>query len=108
MKMTEKRLQKMFQMLNDRFFDGQLNCWTSFKKMATHDGRFNMRSKEITIDSNLKKSESLVQIVLLHEMAHAVVDSRGYRGYPEDGGHGGLYQVELDRLYKAGAYDGLL
>jgi predicted SprT family Zn-dependent metalloprotease len=106
-KMTDKKLQKEFHDLNERFFNGKLGCEARFKKIRT-DGVFSMITQRITIDSRLQNSQSLTRLVLLHEMAHAYMTLHGYRGYREDGGHGMLFQVELDRLYRAGAYDGLL
>src|ERR1700674_1351068 len=106
--MTNAQLQKEFYRLNERFFDGRLSCEVRFQAMPGVDGLFNPRYQRIAIKSSLKSSSSLVSIVLLHEMAHADLELRGYRGYPGDGGHGMLFQVELDKLYRMGCYDGLL
>jgi SprT-like family protein len=108
-KTTDKQLQKEFDELNERFFDYRLTAIKiGFKKMIKTDGAFNCIDKEIKINDGLRNFPVLTSIVLLHEMAHADLDLRGYKGYQSDGGHGMVYQAELDRLYKAGAYDGLL
>jgi hypothetical protein len=109
-KMTDKQLQKEFHMLNEQFFDDKLpwiNVCFGGNRPGT-DGHFDMSRNEIHLSLGLRNFPNLSIIVLLHEMAHASMARQGYRGYPGDGGHGGLFQVELDRLYKAGAYDGLL
>jgi hypothetical protein len=54
------------------------------------------------------RSESIACILLIHEMAHAVLEGI-YFGHPSHNpGHGMIYQAELYRLFLAGAYDGLL
>ena len=110
-KMTDNDLVKEFQRLNERFFDNKIKLVEIrfMKKMPRNvAGAYNPAHEWIHIDDGLRKFWSEISVVLLHEMAHADLNARGYRGYPEDGGHGGLFQVELDRLYRAGAYDGLL
>jgi hypothetical protein len=105
---TDKKLRQQFDKIDERFFDNRLDLINVQFKDIVPDGMYDMRTGEITIDSKLRKHITLVLIVLLHEMAHASLDLQGYRGYHEDGGHGGLFQAELDRLYRAGAFDGLL
>ena len=109
-KMTQKSLQKKFDDLNGLFFAGSLRgIEVRFSKVCgDRDGSFNLFTKRILISSGFKNSSVMCSIVLLHEMAHANLNLQGYIGYPEDAGHGGLFHVELDRLYKIGAYDGLL
>jgi|ERR1700733_3350232 len=109
-KMTDHEIQKEFLLLNERFFDDKLP-WVEVRfggNLPRTDGHFNAVKNQIRIDRKLRNFHSLSTIVLLHEMAHVSMMIQGYRGYPEEGGHGSLFQVELDRLYKAGAYDGLL
>ncbi len=109
-KMTNKQLQHEFFLLNDLFFDNKLPyievCFGG--NMKGTDGHFNLKRKEIRLSKQLRSLPSLLNVVLLHEMAHANLMLQNYRGYPCDGGHGMLFQVELDRLYRAGAYDGIL
>ncbi len=105
---TDKKLQQEFDKLNGRFFDGRLDDISVQFKNIGPDGMYHIGSKQITIDSKLRQHLSLILIVLLHEMAHADLDLRGYRGHQEDGGHGMMYQAELVRLFQAGAYDGIL
>jgi hypothetical protein len=109
-KMTDKQLQNEFFMLNERFFDDKLP-YIEVRFGGNHpgtDGHFDMSKNEIHLSVGLRNFPNLLMIVLIHEMAHASMAIQGYRGYPGDGGHGGLFQVELDRLYKAGAYDSIL
>jgi hypothetical protein len=105
---TDKKLRQEFDKIDERFFDNRLDLINVQFKDIAPDGMYNMNTGEITIDSKLRKHLTLVLIVLLHEMAHASLDLQGYRGYREDDGHGMLFQAELDRLYRAGAFDGLL
>jgi len=107
-KTTDKKLQKQFDELNERFFGYRLEAITVQFAKISPDGLFNMRTKEIKLNDGLRKFPVLGLTVLLHEMAHADLDLHGYRGYLRDGGHGMLFQAELNRLYQAGAYDGLL
>jgi len=110
--MTQKQLQTEFNQLNDRFFQGKLNgVQVRFGKtegIRGADGSFNTMTKIIRVSPIFQNLPVMCCIVLIHEMAHAYLDLMGYVGYPADAGHGGLFQVELDRLYKAGAYDSLL
>lgn len=110
--MTHKTLQREFDSLNERFFGGRIMLrWVGFsnKTLPRHaSGAYYNNRKWILIDSGLKAYHNITSVVLLHEMVHADLDLRGYKGYPYDGGHGMLFQVELDRLYKCGAFDGLL
>jgi hypothetical protein len=113
-KRMDKKLRKEFDNLNEAFFEGRLEFltvrFTDPKKKLPRDasGAYYPIKKQILIESALKDFSSYVTIVLLHEMIHADLDLRGYIGYPTDGGHGMLFQVELNRLYQAGAYDSLL
>lgn len=108
--LTDADLVQEFQNLNDLFFDGKLKlrrvAFGTTRRKA--DGAFYPEKEQILISPRLRGISVYITIVLLHEMAHANLDAQGYRGYPIDGGHGGLFQVELNRLYQAGAYDNLL
>ena len=110
--MTNKDLQKHFKLLNECFFNNRLESikvsFGEFEKDDSMDGVYDLGDRHIFLIAGLKEFPNFLTTVLLHEMAHADLDLRGYRGYPSDGGHGGAFQVELDRLYRAGAYEGLL
>jgi hypothetical protein len=111
---TNADLVERFQYLNDLFFGGKVKLFrvafglTSGVTKRNADGAFYPEKEQILINPRLRGISVYITIVLLHEMAHANLDALGYRGYPADGGHGGLFQVELDRLYRAGAYENLL
>jgi hypothetical protein len=111
-KMTDKKLQKEFDRLNFQFFQSKIMLtyvgFSNTVRMKHADGVYNSDKKYILIDSGLRGYENLTSLVLLHEMAHAYLDLQDYKGYPVDGGHGMRFQVELDRLYRIGALDGLL
>jgi len=108
--MTNKILQKSFNILNKRFFQGRLNgaivkfgdCGEDGKADGEHT------SGEITISSDFKRHPDMALLTLLHEMVHADLDREGYIGYVSDGGHHTRFYAGIDRLYKAGAYEGLL
>lgn len=111
-KMTDKDLKREFDNLNEFFFDNRIvlnDVFFSDMRGASDaaGAYFNVR-KQIVITTQFRGYPRMVTELLLHEMAHAHLDLQGYRGYPADGGHGSLFQVEIDRLYKAGAYDGIL
>jgi hypothetical protein len=116
--LTDRNLKIMFDALNKRFFDSRLceNIWVQFvpqskiiSRVGKHgaDGSWFPGDREILIDKVYARSPSMAAIILLHEMVHA--DLAGvYFGQAGDDGHGMVYQSELVRLFKAGAYDGLL
>lgn len=110
--MTDRDLHIEFCLLNDRFFDNRivLNRLVFSAGNLPEDASacYHQEKKWIVVSSKLREFHNIVNILLIHEMVHAflhTVDS--YRGYPCDGGHGGRFQSELDRLYRMGAYDGL-
>lgn len=111
-KMTDKALLKEFNHLNERFFDDRivLNRLGFSSKTLPGDasGAYYHNYRWILISSGLKEYHNVVTMILLHEMIHADLHIRGYLGYPVDGGHGSQFQIEIDKLYKTGAYDGIL
>jgi hypothetical protein len=110
--MTDRRLQNEFELLNDRFFSGKITLtYVGFSAKSLPRGAMGAYfndSKRILIDPAFKNYPRICTELLLHEMAHAHLDLQGYVGYPGDAGHGNLFAVEIDRLYKAGGYDGIL
>ena len=111
-KMTPRGLWREFHHLNDRFFSNRIvlkELGFSVRGLPHHaSAAYYENHRKILINDDLRGYWRIVSMLLLHEMAHADLHIKGYKGYPGDGGHGGLFQVELDRLYKAGAYDGIL
>lgn len=111
---TEKELKKHFKAFNVGFFDRKIppDITVNYEDLSKHRcvGIWRPRKREIAIEELLTyTSESYVFITLLHEMAHAYLESAdGYIGYSGDKGHGTRWQGEICRLWKAGAFDGLL
>lgn len=106
--MTNKELQRLFEEYNERFFDGRLSgVIVKFEKLRKYDGLYRFRG-EIAVHKSLRSHPELAKIVLLHEMVHADLMKGGYIGHTEDTGHGTHFHVGIDRLYKVGAYEGLL
>jgi hypothetical protein len=116
---TVEDLRKGFTYLNNRFFNGEIspsiklgfmpNCGFEDRgEWVNVDAFYHEEDHAIMIDSHIAYSSSNVSIALIHEMAHAYLHLKGYKGYSKDHGHGMMYQAEIARLFNAGAYDGLL
>lgn len=103
--MTNKDLQELFDYFNERFFEDRVRVKVRFGKIK-EDGLCD--TEHITISDTLKRHPDLIAIVLLHEMTHGYLNETGYVGHEQDGGHSTLFHAEIDRLYRAGAYEGLL
>ena len=115
-------LRDFYDLYNRLYFGGRLPPLTAceFKNLGRylgHTGRFrqkNRRSKNDTfgifISKELQVSRRLWAGTMLHEMVHADLEtaSDGYVGYKTDEGHGTRFQGEICRLWRQGAYDGLL
>jgi hypothetical protein len=121
--MSNQDLTKEFQKLNAQFFDNKVpgSLKVRFMKDCGYvrggknrerrfvEAYYDHKLEAIFIDDKLRGFWNAVSIDLLHEMTHAkmmIVD--GYVGYPADAGHGAQFHMEIGRLIKAGAYDGLL
>lgn len=109
-KMTNKELQKIFKRLNDRFFAGRIRDmgvrFANDDDCQECDGL--CTSDDIFIHDTLRRHPDLACLVLLHEMIHADLYQDGYIGHESDGGHHTRFYAGIDRLYKAGAFEGLL
>ena len=107
-RISNKDLQAIFKIYNERFFDGKIDehYTVKFEPMRDDDGLHIPGAKEILISARLRLHPDLATFVLLHEMAHASLP--GYIGHANDGHHGMRFQAKLDELYQKGAYDGLL
>lgn len=104
--MTNKDLQKAFDRLNERFFDNRLPYVTVKFGNIKDDGLFT--HDEIIISKDLNKHADFAMITLIHEMVHADIIHDGYIGHEHDGGHHTRFYAQIDKLYKAGIYEGLL
>jgi SprT-like family len=63
----------------------------------------------IEISDDILRSEKLVRILLLHEMAHSKLFLESHRrDKKQEVGHGHRFRAEIKRLMSAGAYDQLL
>jgi predicted metal-dependent hydrolase len=112
-KFTNKELQKTFRRFNKDFFQKRIRIRSRHvrfgnKKQCCNAEGICSKKNFIYINEELKKHPDLSFIILLHEMAHAVLFEDGYVGYGFDGGHGQRFYAELHRLYLAGAYENLL
>jgi hypothetical protein len=107
-RISNKDLQAIFKIYNERFFDGQISedYLVKFEPMREDDGLHIPGAMEILINSDLKRHPDLATFILLHEMAHASLPD--YVGHANDGHHGMRFQAKLNELYQKGAYDGLL
>ena len=110
---TNTWLRKQFDQLNHYFFDDRIpsNIKVKFDSFYgdTANGTWGIKDHLLTVNPEMKRAgEPLILVILLHEMVHADLEYRGYRGYPYEGGHGMRFQAELVRLFNAGAYDGNL
>lgn len=116
--LNDSKLQYMFDCLNGTFFKDRIAPGVKVRFVPTRllkisrknavDARWISNIREIHIDEIYAKSEPMSAILLLHEMAHAALDSTYIGQATDDPGHGMIYQAELYRLFMAGAYDGLL
>ncbi len=109
---NNKWLSKEFHNLNKMFFDSKIiGVTVKFGNLTPTgaSGVWRRNSRHIVICNKARATGdgSYVSIILLHEMVHAYLEN-DYKGYPKDGGHGTMFQGEICRLIKAGAYDGLL
>lgn len=120
--MSDAELQILLEGFDEEFFDGRIRKQrgqvkarfvpskelNKANKDYDADAGFRPRTNEILIDEMYSRSEPLTCILLLHEMAHAVLEG-SYKGHPSrNPGHGMVYQAELFRLFHAGAYDSLI
>jgi hypothetical protein len=113
MKLNDKWLLKRFIEYNSAYFDGLVpsNIRVRFGKPSkTANAEFDSEMREIVIDDVDRKNgnQRYIKINLLHEMVHAYLDVQGYIGHMSDPAHGMRFQGELCRLFRIGAYDGLL
>src|SRR4029077_12551404 len=108
---TNKGLRAIFDLINEKFFEGKIPSSTivRFAKILD-DGRcLHSDPQQILINRGLRYFPDLSIIVLIHEMAHAYLHTQGYVGWDlADKGHQLRFFSEIDRLYRAGCYEGLL
>lgn len=112
MKRTDKWLKDVYENFNTRYHEDKLPDvvvrFGSPKKGA--DAHWDQAKREIIVNKNLMGHDTLCYICMHHEMAHVKLDEQDYQGgaVSNDPHHGTRFHVEIDRLYKIGAYDGLL
>ncbi len=114
---TEKSLQSAFVIFNDRFFDNRINpavkvrlkTHKQMRAAKVHEASAVWRPSinEIWMDKRGAWDQAGIFIRLIHEMTHADIEGTyvGQKWGEQD--HGMIFQAELVRLFKAGAYDGL-
>lgn len=106
-RITNKDLQRLFNINNHRYFEDQIDSGYTVKFEKSQDDGFHIPSvKKISINADLRRHPDLALLVLLHEMAHASLPE--YRGAEDQNTHGMLFQAKLVELFNKGAYDGIL
>jgi len=110
---NDKWLKKVFTSYNELYYNGSLpsNIKVRFGKPSkNHDAHWDPINREIVINEDLRDHDKVTLICLHHEMAHVKLDTDRYVGGAtvEDPHHGMRFQAEINRLYRMGAYDGLL
>jgi len=108
---TDKKLRLAFDLFNEKYFEGKIRDSIEVRYADNQDcGPDDGLSSEdfIYIQKDFKYHPDMGLIVLLHEMQHCYMHQKGYRAWKDGGGHHMLFFAGLDRLYKAGAYEGLL
>ncbi|MDA4129231.1 MAG: hypothetical protein OK457_00520 [Thaumarchaeota archaeon] len=112
-KLTNKNLQTLFRNLNKDFFNNEICSRGLEIRFGTNKecrGCYGISSwdGELLINECLQRMALFVTQTMLHEMAHTKLIQKGYIGYTTYGGHQLLFYAELNRLYIAGAFEGLL
>ena len=115
---TNNNLQETFNTFNARFFGGRLNpgIKVMFKKDLRVGGKKSRFADamwlpeifQIWISDRFSRSEPASYISLLHEMVHVDIMETYVGQEWGQGRHGMIFLAEHVRLFKAGAYDGLL
>jgi len=106
-----RRLRYVFNFINGRFFDGLIPANTVVKFADIEDDGRHTVSKGIhiiQIHKDLKKHPDVAATVLIHEMIHADLKCKGYRGYSANHCHEIMFCARMHELYLAGIYEGLL
>lgn len=111
-KITDKTLRQNFDDFNGAYFEGKVkDVEVKFGKTGDANGFYDTEKKLIVIDRVDRDHGNgrHIKISLLHEMIHAYLDIvDGYVGHEEDPLHGTRFKGEICRLWRIGAYDGLL
>lgn len=100
-------LDRCFRRFNCRYFKGALYCrveWsaTLFRRGLLGEIDFSSVPYTVRLSDRLKFSPVLAKIILLHELVHAAT---WFREKPD---HGPKFKRRIRKLFKDGAYEGLL
>jgi len=104
----------MFLNLNEGFFGGAICTRRTTVRFGTNKecnnayGHTDSFIDTILINNELQHMKKFTTISLLHEMSHLALYQGPYIGYEGYGGHHTRFYALIDRLYQAGAYEGLL
>lgn len=106
-------LQSKFRRYNKKYFGGKLPRYNVHYSRETQgvSGDEDTRRKVIRINWGLRDFEFESRTALLHEMIHAKLEVDGaYTSYHKRTGnwHGPKFEKEIKRLFKKGAYKGIL
>lgn len=108
---TDKKLRSAFEIFNKLYFEDKIreNTEVRYADDEDCDGCDGLSSVDfIYVHEDYKRHPDMGFIILLHEMQHCYMHQKGYVDWKDEGGHHMLFYAGLDRLYKAGAYEGLL
>lgn len=94
-------LRRWFNFYNRKYFGGRLPKDTVLRWEPTGPNDAHMLPGVIQLDPAVKLFPRYMRILLLHEMAHISVPTRGT-------GHGARYHDEIQRLWDLGAFRPLL
>lgn len=94
-------LKRLYNLYNRKWFNGELPHDVSiiWAPLDTAHGKCYPKDRVIIMDPPLQSNGRFLRIILLHEMVHMRVPRAT---------HGKRFQSEIDRLFAAGAYRGLL
>jgi predicted metal-dependent hydrolase len=101
--LTNKDLQRGFKAINRQYFGRRLKATVRFKKFSGKDrsslGYALWELNEIYINQEIRNWWGVVEMTLIHEMAHLAL--------PKTVVHGPKFEKEMLRLAKAGAFKGI-
>jgi hypothetical protein len=108
---TDKKLRNAFELFNEKYFESKIRetIEVRYGDDEDCDDCDGLSSEDfIYVHKDFKYHPDMGLIVLLHEMQHCFMHQKGYNAWKDEGGHHMLFFAGIDRLYKAGAYEGLL
>lgn len=98
---SHSTLKRQYNIFNRKYFNNELptDIHIIWSPLDRAHGASWPQEKTIHLDPPLAAHDRYRKIVILHEMVHIK--------HPR-AGHGKVFQAEIDRLYAAGAFHGLI